>query len=757
MRRAIHILVVVSVVATVSRMGLAQENPFGVPQGEPAGPRTEAREEVELPPPPEPEDPAVAALLATNPSTPLEKLRAAIVLVDLGAVDKAKTFVDDLLGADLDDATLVSLADQIGASKLYALAADRDLAPSGRELSLAIFAAVERRNRDPQRIARLIDELKTAEGDALWFAVDGLRQAGQAAVGPLVEQLVDPTQAAHTARIRQALAALGSNAAGPLGALLDADDPEIRRHAILALAALGERETIYDLLSVRMDPETSQEIRELAEAAVLKLMGRLPSPNESIRLLAAKATAALQPPTAFGPDDPTEVDYALWNDQANKLEILKIDREEARRRRAARFAAAALRGQEDDPALRCLYAQAALEDEAFRFGIDRLMWEWDPQLAAVVEDFTTGELSLVLERCLDEELVAASMGAVRVLEHRGDLSVLYERKESVSPLVDAMRFGDRRVRFAAMQAALKLNAGSPFPGAGYVSDSLVYFASTTGKRRAIVAGPSVADSMRIAGHLEREGFDVVTVAAGREVLRAVSSSPDFELIFLSASIQGPSLSLMLDPLRQIQGTARIPVGIFATADQLDRARKLAERDRWVLAFARPHDQESVQEQTSRLLALPDRDYLSRDERIRQAQTALDWIRALYERPSPAYPSLDVEGVGLHALTVAELQDRGTAILALVGTHRAQKALVDFAGRVSLPLPLRVAAVDAFRRNVEQHGVMLTTDEIMLQYDRYNASETMDPGTQKVFSLILDIIEAPMKIRQMQTATGRPET
>ncbi len=757
MRRAIHILVVVSVVAAVSRTGNAQDNPFGVPQTAPSAPTAEAPKDVELPAPPEPEDPAVAALLATNPSTPLEKLRAAVVLVDLGAVDKAKTFIDDLLAANLDDATLVSLAEQIGAAKLYALAANRELAPSGRELSLAVFAAVERRNRDPQRIARLIEELKTAEGDALWFAVDGLRQAGQAAVGPLVEQLVDPAQAAHAARIRQALAALGAESAGPLGALLDAGDPEIRRHAILALAALGEREAVYDLLAVRMDPDTPQEIRELAEAAVLKLMGRLPSPNESIRLLAAKATAALQPPVGYGPDDPTEIDYALWNHEAKKLDILKIHRDEARRRKAARFAAAALRARKDDPALRCLYAQATLEDEAFRFGVDRLMWEWDPQLAALVEDFTPGELSLVLAKSLDDELVAASMGLVRVLEQRGDTSVLYERKESVSPLVDAMRFGDRRVRFAAMQAALKLNAGSPFPGAGYVADSLVYFASTTGKRRAIVAGPSVIDSMRIAGHLEQEGFDVSTVAAGRDVLRMVSSSPDFELIFLSASIQGPSLSLMLDPLRQIQGTARIPVGIFATADQLDRARKLAERDRWVLAFARPHDQETVREQTSRLLALPDRDYLPRDVRIRQAQAALDWIHTLYERPSPAYPSLDVEKVGLHALTVAELQERGTAILALVGTHRAQKALVDFAGRITLPLPLRVAAVDAFRRNVEKHGVMLTTDEILLQYDRYNASETMDPGTQKVFGLILDIIESPMMIRQMQTESRQPET
>ena len=49
---------------------------------------------------------------------------------------------------------------------------------------------------------------------------------------------------------------------------------------------------------------------------------------------------------------------------------------------------------------------------------------------------------------------------------------------------------------------------------------------------------------------------------------------------------------------------------------------------------------------------------------------------------------------------------------------------------------------AFRRNSEKHGLLLTTGEIRTQYDRFNASENLDAPTQHVLGLILDCIEAP---------------
>jgi hypothetical protein len=43
-------------------------------------------------------------------------------------------------------------------------------------------------------------------------------------------------------------------------------------------------------------------------------------------------------------------------------------------------------------------------------------------------------------------------------------------------------------------------------------------------------------------------------------------------------------------------------------------------------------------------------------------------------------------------------------------------------------------------SVKQAGKLLTSHEIRLQYDRYNASETLDKQTQQVLGGILDSIE-----------------
>ena len=60
------------------------------------------------------------------------------------------------------------------------------------------------------------------------------------------------------------------------------------------------------------------------------------------------------------------------------------------------------------------------------------------------------------------------------------------------------------------------------------------------------------------------------------------------------------------------------------------------------------------------------------------------------------------------------------------------------------MELRLAAVDAFRANVQANGVLLKTDEVRRQYDLYNKSEKADKATQKVFGLILDCLEARKK-------------
>jgi hypothetical protein len=96
---------------------------------------------------------------------------------------------------------------------------------------------------------------------------------------------------------------------------------------------------------------------------------------------------------------------------------------------------------------------------------------------------------------------------------------------------------------------------------------------------------------------------------------------------------------------------------------------------------------------------------------------------------------------IKSLGVPKLAAAAVAVLGNLGTQRSQVALLNLASRYTQPLALRQAAATAFRENLVRHGPLLTTDEIQRQYDRYNASETLDKPTQALLASILDALEA----------------
>ena len=64
--------------------------------------------------------------------------------------------------------------------------------------------------------------------------------------------------------------------------------------------------------------------------------------------------------------------------------------------------------------------------------------------------------------------------------------------------------------------------------------------------------------------------------------------------------------------------------------------------------------------------------------------------------------------------------------------------------MALPIEARRAAAAAFAASVRRRGLRVGRDQVLRQYDRYNASETADAATQQVLGQILDVIEKKNK-------------
>jgi hypothetical protein len=193
------------------------------------------------------------------------------------------------------------------------------------------------------------------------------------------------------------------------------------------------------------------------------------------------------------------------------------------------------------------------------------------------------------------------------------------------------------------------------------------------------------------------------------------------------------------------------VALMCRAGRLIEGERIAGHDPLVAAFPRAHNAETVESQVGKLLQMAGPQAVALDERKHQALQSLRWLAELSGSDQKIFNVQRAQAPAVAALFSAELGSDAIAVLANLGTPEAQTSLVDLASRSTQPIKIRSAATQAFWKNTAQHGTLLTTQQILVQYDRYNQSRHRDSATRQVLESILNCIEAPLKVRQETVA------
>jgi len=703
------------------------------------------------------DSPAVEAILATNPSTPAELVRSAKILADLERPDLAKGFLGQVLSANLDEQQLVALSERFGAGLFGEMASRADLAPEGQQLGEAVLAAVGRHLQDPARLAGLIEQLRDPATPVRRQAMAELARSGAAAVAPLLAVLADPARAAEHGDVRAVLARLGGDAVDPLIAVLESGDPKLTVEAIELLAELRAQKATVFLLAPFASGESASEVARAAESALRGLSGKTPSREEARRILARRAQECFAGRAALREDLGGRVKLWSWDAGAKQVVSRSVLADEASRVLASRFAHDACSVAPDDHELRVFYLATLLEQSAHANGLDTPLSATEGTVPGRVAEHGPEIVDHVLAYALQAGHAPAAAAAASLLGEIGQAEPLLYQGPRPSPLVRAAWGADRRVRVAALRAILRMEPVQPFPGSSRVGEGLVYLAGSEGTPRALIAGPSTAENQRIGGYLVALGYQVDTAVNGREVVRKLVASPDYELALVDAALERPTVDFLLQQLRRDCRTAKLPVGVTARDGHLERARWLVRNDPLAGVFSRPHTQEAVQWQVAELRKLAGPHPVGAAERQRQAAWAMKWLAELTGREETIYDLRPAQDLAINALFVPHLASDALRVLANLGTPPCQRALVDLASRWTQPMDLRLAAAQAFRQTIEQDGILLTTEQILRQYDRYNRSENLDTGTQQVLALLLDCIEAPSRIDpQEESAAGKEE-
>jgi hypothetical protein len=646
-----------------------------------------------------PTDPIVRDLLATNPTSPANILRVVKSLIDLREAAAAKPLLTKLNDMPLDDGQLVVLFNEHGSATFLQLAGQAALAPQGKEFADKVFAAVRKLARDPENLNAMIAKLNDPQPSLRADAVTRLRSGGDAAIKALMDALSDESRQAEFPGIKDALVALNDASLEALAqAVADGNSPVAPRAAtVLGRLTIADAE-LY-LFAPAMAADSSVTLRRAAYAALVE---------RGSRDNAATAAAKL---------------YA----RAGVL-YRKRDRTNDDLQKAVRFTSDALAIFPNSADVRRLYLSAAVEGAG-------------DAAAEVLSKRSIDDVEDLLADALEKNAVPVAVAAARHLGQSGAVERLYLRAPQRAVLVDAVVHSDRRIRIAAVEAIGNLKASPPYPGSSYVVDAVDYFVRASGTPRAIVADIRSERARTRAGMLAAHGYEAEIAGDEHSLEILATTMPDCELILIDMSIAHEASGKIVASLRRDVRTALTPIGITANTTSFDRAQWLAMQYPRVRAFVDAPTEEAAQILVTELTAIGADVLVPGETRLAQAQQALAWLASRGETSDQIETLRRLEPALNEAFFVSTSKDAVISLLPTEGTPSSQRLLVDLVSNAMLPIEQRKAAADAFGRSVKRFGTMLTTGQIVMQYDRYNASQSQDRETKQLLGSILDHIEA----------------
>ena len=167
-----------------------------------------------------------------------------------------------------------------------------------------------------------------------------------------------------------------------------------------------------------------------------------------------------------------------------------------------------------------------------------------------------------------------------------------------------------------------------------------------------------------------------------------------------------------------------------------------ERDPYSLASVVPVTEPIFERYLERLLTKAGAGVTAAETRREQGDFAVQALGDLVENPRPWFDLRSAEIALLARMDQAVASEGTIRALGALGTPAAQRRLVELIGNSLAPMAERELALAAIQVSIRRHGILLTTEQLSSQYDRYHASQGEAVEEQRLLSALLDALEAP---------------
>ncbi len=379
----------------------------------------------------------------------------------IGRLDLARGYAQVVLDNDPNPVELLALSEANGQSfeillRVVEAAPDAELT----ELSRKILNIIEKgrfiRRADPKIIVQEIKRLDTTKRGWL-TASRRLKNAGEYAIPFMLDALAEKSREKEFSKIVEALPHIGRPAIRPLVAALQTTNVAVKAEIMRALAEIGYPQSLAYLKYVA-EGDSSAELRELAEQSIKQIdpaVLKVPA----ARLFYQLAEDYYYHAESLAPAE--ESDFAniwFWDAAGQQLVREEVNRNYFNELMAMQVCEWALKADAGFGQAIGLWLAAFFKAESA--GIKMPAYFGDRHANALVYATTAGPeyLHQALARAVKDQNAYVALGAVEALAiNAGEKSLLY-RIGTTQPLVQALSFNDRAVRYSA---AIAIAAAGP--------------------------------------------------------------------------------------------------------------------------------------------------------------------------------------------------------------------------------------------------------------------------------------------------------
>ena len=596
-----------------------------------------------------------------------------------------------------------------------------DLVGVSKDLDGRIQAARVELSRDSQRIMSDIELL--AQGQrAQRNATQRLAAAGQYAAPQMLAALLDQNQSRLHPYILASMVTIGQPLVAPLSEALPQLDPVPMRQVAQVLSEIGYPQALPAMKQVLESPTADPNARAAVSAAYSSLLTSTRQPvdlsaaewnlglgqtqyttatNNSENLAGYDASIGSGLVWAYGPEIglvPTPVPGEIYGD------VL-----------AMRSAKRALALNDGLDAALSLYLMANLRREN-NLPADTV----DPSYPSEMQPagfyaMLAGpdRLHDVLARALKDHDAKLALDAIQALAATAGTDALVNRGAAKQPLMAALSYPDRKVRFRAAEALAQVRPIEGFPGAHRVTAVLSEAVRQTDAKYALVLADDQDTVNKLLAAMRELGYEAFGGMSMADVSSELNLVPGVDLIV--AAVDAEMVVRLHNETANDYKTGSVPIlALQKTTAQQIRLSNAMENNTRVSPVIFSDDADELKAAVDAAFSAYTGDGIGADESTQFALTALGLLRDVAVG-SEIFNVAEAQPALIQALTDErdEVKVAAAAVLALIDSPQAQNALAESA--LSLQGDLQLSMLSSLADSATYFGNHLAagqTDRIL---------------------------------------------